>query len=1197
MNYKNVRSACIPMDLRRKSDLRLYLTGIDESSLRDKRNAVGLVRIVSAVELITEPILDESKPVESYNQKSDRVSLAYKAGTPTNLQVLVSSCTFLDIRGYSNFGGSAICIDNHRADVVVMESSFKRCPSASSGSNAGAVFVGQNPNSVTDSKFYLTLFKCRFSNNTAKNGGHVYVQYYHPLTVAQCRVESIDEPVLNAMIATVTVVVKGVKFPSSITNVSVEHQTSLVSSKSVFWNSKSQLTVSFGAGQFQSTSTLAFGEQYEITSVSAGSTVYVTPSLVFSIASLIRTASASLNLSDFDEVFISLTAFGFPSSTPIMLTIVEVDGDDTHTGSPFTLTETPSDTEDTTLILTTRVDTNKLQHTKRYEITQCDVTNRKTVRDGRVFFRVPARPILTGVAFSFATMSNTTFNLILEGTDLPVGETFVASLDGFDDTIEVTFTTTSGGSSAELALGWSDTFQFDTAYPLRSVIHKGESSFSFPFTGLTLQTKPRPNPLIVFATDSANSDPKFCGVVDRPCSSVDVAWLIVDAFSAQRVSLVLIKKALLASQMVIESGQEVIVQQDLLPPTLVIPSTASLGDSAGLVSILGTLLLEKVNIDVQIAALSFVLFDVKSGKLVMDSVHISGVTSSSDVVDGIEGLCSWETGLIKLHESNCTLTSCVLSSIGMGEIWMESSNLSLISTQILSNGARFSLFPSAQQDVMCKSGNITILPSSSDTSEDRWISSTSDCSVVLNGSELKSPHFVPSLDVKNSKSTLSKKKDSFSVSIVGSKLIPCDLKLEVSESSSSSQSLKSNAEPVVIDLSFSSVESWNETDITLSIASSSLSNLSWEMEWTARIVFGNGEHTASFTFLESLKNRKAEALKESLPWLIPVIVCSVLLLLAILIVVIILVWRRKKQTASSNTKQTIVEQELVAEDVMKMDVQGTMNLSTKNVIGEKSDQDGRFGLIQNDHPLTIEHGNSTAKEGSKMETQVAAMKCQDDFGIVHMNDADTLYNKLHKEHTALGGKKNLVERQIVMGLLKITEQNSFVNVAARISSHWIILDTKTSVLFKVDSPHSHLDENATNAASVSTTSSHPNNRHLKDGVEEIRWRAPEQGEKEGEMINEVDKVKASVFRLGLIFWEVETGLVPFGEIDAVNAHRQLAAGIALPLQKVTDSSMRDLIVECLRVDPDERPKLSDILSRLDTNPNPLLKPEMKDPFS
>ncbi|KAK2953689.1 hypothetical protein BLNAU_11410 [Blattamonas nauphoetae] len=657
---------------------------------------------------------------------------------------------------------------------------------------------------------------------------------------------------------------------------------------------------------------LSYGKTYTVKTLSSSSMIVLHSSPTFKVPSLLQAASASLNLKNLDEVIVSLTAFEFPRSTPVALTIVEVDQNDYPKGSPFTLTGTTATTGDSTHILNTLIETGKLQRGNRFEMTQCDLTDQVTVLNGRVFFRVPDPPTLTDVHFSFATTSNTTFRLILEGTDFPVGETFLVSLKDFSDRIEVTFATPSEGSSAELALGWSDSLQFDTAYPLVSVVHKGSSGFSMPFTGLTLETGTRPDPLFLFANDSGSSDPKFCGSVARPCSSVDVAWMIVDAYSPQIVSLVLDEATLLSSPVVVVSRHAVVLSPYVLSSSLVIPSTASLGDSAGLISVAGTLFLGSVNVEVQIDALSFVLFDVKGGMLMMNSVNISGVASSSPLVDGIEGLCSWETGLIKLHEGRMETNSCEFSSIGMGAIWMESSNLSLTSTQILSNGARFSLFPSAQQDVMCESGNITILPnSSSNTPKDHWISSTPECSVAVNESELKSPHFVPSLDAKNCTSTLSKKKDSFSVFVVGSKLFPCGLKLEVSESSSSSsQSSQSNSSPVEVPLSFSSAESWNETNINLSIPLSSLSTLSFDEGWTARFVFGKNELTESFTFLKTLKERKAESLQQTLPWLIPVIVCSVLLLLAVLVFVVVVICRRRRQMAKSDSSAVVNQKEL-----------------------------------------------------------------------------------------------------------------------------------------------------------------------------------------------------------------------------------------------------------------------------------------------
>ncbi|KAK2947630.1 hypothetical protein BLNAU_17463 [Blattamonas nauphoetae] len=926
---------------------------------------------------------------------------------------------------------------------------------------------------------------------------------------------------------------------------------------------------------------LSYGKTYTVKMLSSSTVIVSHTAPTVKIAVLLRAASASLNLSDFDEVLLSLTAFGFPSSTPITLTIVEIDEDDTPTGTPFTLTGTPSTKGDSTHTFSTRVEDAKLKHAKRFEITQCDITGQETVLYGRVFFDVPARPTLTGVEFSFATKSNTTFHLILEGTDLPAGETFLVSLEGFITPIEVTFTSTNKGSSAELALGWSDTLQFDTAYPLLSVI---------PSPSLTLQTKHCPNPLILYATDSTNSDPKFCGDMDRPCSSVDVAWVIVESYATPSSTIKLITTASINNPITIQAGNELKIElATLTPPTLVIPSTTSIGDSAGLVSVLGTLLLEKLNIYVQINALSFVLFDVTGGKLVMDSVHISGVASSSDLVDGIEGLCSWETGLIKLHDAEMETHSCEFSSIGMGEIWMESSTLSLISTRILSNGARFSSFPSAQQDVMCKSGNISILPYSLEILEDHWISSSSNCSILLNRSELKSPHFVPSLDVKNCRSTLSKKKDSFSVSIVGLKLIPCDLKLEVFESYS--QSSKMNTDPVVIPLSFLSVESWNETSITLSVPSSDLSTLSSDEKWTARIVFGKDQHTDSFTFLESLKNRKAEALQQSLPWLIPIIVCLSLLLLVIVIVVMIVIYRRRK-ASKSDSEALLSKQELNEVDEVKMEVEMQPYHTTNGLIAHKVDEP-HTAMSSDENEET--HAGIRPENAKPISVPVEALQCEGQFAVVTVDGQDTLYNRIHKGDGVGEGKRREIERKIVRGMLKMVEKHNLES-GTRISPHWILLNRNDSVFIRVQSK---LEKKQDQEQSSLPNNSQQSESHSgqKNGIEEIRWRAPEQGEKEGEMKEGVEASKVMVFRLGLIVWEIETGLVPFGELDAVNAHRNLAAGIGLPLQKVSDGSMRELIEGCLQIDADQRITLQQALSKLDEIPTKNESQDLKDQFT
>ncbi|KAK2951004.1 hypothetical protein BLNAU_14082 [Blattamonas nauphoetae] len=933
----------------------------------------------------------------------------------------------------------------------------------------------------------------------------------------------------------VIVIVNGVNFPSSGSlAMTVKRGSSTIDSKSVQRDSSSQLTVVFDVAESESVTSLAFGADYvvsEVVSEVVGGEVFVNGGVGFSVPSLLKSADAALSLSVLGDVVLTVSAFGFPSSTAFVLTCVRVDGDDNQDGTPFDLaSETSETTGATTHTLTATACAMTITFGKRFEITKCEVDNHKTVLDGRILFSVPNLPSLSSANFSFASFANTTVHLALEGSDLPVGETFLVSLDGCEKPIEIEFNSRTHGSSSEEAIGWPDTVKFDTSYPVVSVLRKSSPIFSIPCTGLVLSTGSQPDPLSVFANDSSHQNPKLCGNSARPCSSVDVAWMIVNAYSVQTVVLKIVTKVSLSSSIVIESGQVASFEKHAVSPTLVIPSTASHEDSPGLVSVAGTLTIDKVSIVVQTGDLAFVLFDVNGGGLVLDSVHISGVPSSSDLVDDADELCSWETGLIKLHDATMSTHSCEFSSIGMGEIWMESSNLSLKSTQILSNGPRFTRFPSAQQDVMCKSGNITILPSASDMIDDHWISSLMECSVLLNGSELKSPHFVPSLDVKNSTSTQSKQKDSFSVVLVGSKLIPCGLSLEVSESSSS-QSSKANSGPVQIPLSFSSDDSWNETHITLSIPSSSLSSLSSNEKWDACLVYGHDLRTSSFTFLPSLRDRKALTLQKTLPWLIPVIVCSVVVLLAIIFVVLVVLWRRKKNAASKGSSQLLNEKEMdFADEVAKVDVEVAAG-STMDEIRHPEESPLRHANVTNPSPPTDCDVDREGNGRPFVASSVEAMQCEGAFGIVSVDAHD------------------MEKRQ--------GENSTTLNQGER---------------------------------SLSQTTG-------KGGIEEIRWRAPEQGEKEGEMNESVDGSKVMVFRLGLILYEIETGVVPFGEIDAVSAHRNLAAGIALPLQRVTNPTTRELIEGCLHLQPDLRLSLQQILTKLGEEQTCPDKMELHDPFA
>ncbi|KAK2951504.1 hypothetical protein BLNAU_13526 [Blattamonas nauphoetae] len=73
--------------------------------------------------------------------------------------------------------------------------------------------------------------------------------------------------------------------------------------------------------------------------------------------------------------------------------------------------------------------------------------------------------------------------------------------------------------------------------------------------------------------------------------------------------------------------------------------------------------------------------------------------------------------------------------------------------------------------------------------------------------------------------------------------------------------------------------------------------------------------------------------------------------------------------------------------------------------------------------------------------------------------------------------------------------------------------------------------------------------------------------------------------LGLVLWEIETGQVPFGELDAVNAQRQSGTGIGPKMDALKNEEFIALIHRCVSVDPEMRPTLAEIGEFLSSHPD------------
>ncbi|KAK2958175.1 hypothetical protein BLNAU_6879 [Blattamonas nauphoetae] len=1031
----------------------------------------------------------------------------------------------------------------------------------------------------TEPDWLFWYFDTYSPNANNLNGWTMLTPYSATLTDVTLELDAMDEKiaVLNL---TVDRIVNG-DFTLLVFDTLDESKTPINLGTVEYTVSSTPSTKSLNVGISVSGSLLQYGHTYQVISL-ASPTFIIKPSFrQFTTQSLLQSASCEFDRINTDSLTLTVYGVKFPPTEAFTLTIVEVDESNGKIDIPFDLPDTfaAAETGETALsshALPTQTHPSPLQHGKKYEITHFAVG---TVQHGvqeRVFFTVKTPPALESLSFSFATTAQTTFKMKVEGTNLPVGERFLFEFDVIGK-IGVVFDSTQTGISTEEAIGWPDTVRFSTSHPLSSCTSDQNPLIIIPPDSRTLLTLQQPDPLVLLVNHSTHSNPRFCGDPDRPCSSIDVAWAVATQYKAKNVHLHIVKTVTLSSSMSVAEETELLIAKwtSAANPTLRVDVVDPV-EEEGMMLVEGEMVVNEVDIVVEVSSLLFVLIKVSVGTLTMEKVHLSGHTPTpTATTPTLEELCEWETGLIRLHDSTMETHSCEFSSLRMGVVWMDESNLSVVSTSFLNNGHNFPHFTSARQNTMCRNGIIDILPSET-SRKDQWISSD-ECEVVMNGEIHQSPLFVPILNSKQSEASFSKKKKGFDVVIVGEELIPCNLTLEVSNTPTSQQT--DHVQPVLIPLSFDTEDKWNETTISLFIPSADLDLLPSDQEWKAHIVYGKEQTTDSFIFQPTLKERQSQVLRESLPWLIPVIIVSVLLLIVVLVIIFVVLYRqRKKKEAAEHAP--LSHQEMLDYDI-KVNDEIVIDRTTNNIIGERSDEDGRYALMRDNEPPTLTTGAITGKVESGVFIPVHAIKCQEDFGVVVVNGVDTLYKRLHKDQVVLGSKKAEVQRRIVTGLMKIAENATLHNTAARISSHRIILDTLNNVYLAIEES-AKLTEHASQHLQTSILGSQPRSAEavVKDGIEEVRWRAPEQGEKEGEMISQIDTIKASVFRLGLVMWETETGLVPFSEIDALNAHRQLAAGIALPVSKVEDSWMRELIVSCLSIDPGARPSLQQILTKI-----------------
>ncbi|KAK2943546.1 hypothetical protein BLNAU_21533 [Blattamonas nauphoetae] len=821
---------------------------------------------------------------------------------------------------------------------------------------------------------------------------------------------------------------------------------------------------------------------------------------------------------------------------------------------------------------------------------------------------IPVPPKMSGVSVSPNTIG-TGLWIGVEGSDLPVGKTFTLTISSDESSFSfaVSFSTPKKGSTEQQRLGWSDSLQYNTTYKVDSLRNADDDTDRIVIpSALTLTTPKKPVDFVIFSSTESGDSSQLCGERTSSCSSMDRVWEVVEGIGFARVSVRIVDATGLWGGIRVSNGMVVLVQNGSnKEPRLDVGSLSGTESQPGVVTVVeASLELKDVDVVLSSGSASFVFLHSTSSSIVMKEGSVLGSQTGWKMESG---LCSWETGVIVLVDSDSTVKSTVFSGLPQGAIQMKGGQLSVEGSIFHDNTPWNVEFESVRHNIHCSdSGKVSIGSvgggdGSSDIRRHSWIGAE-ECSVEGEGVKEESPFFIPSLDVSKSEVKLNKEKTKYSFDLVGTTLIPCGLFLEVFEKSG-----KNGANgPFVRELTQSTTESFSETNIKVEVVVKEISlSISAESEWHARLLFGQGAHTDSFQVKRSAADDRKAQTRKTMSWLIPVICASVALLLFIIILVVLLRRRRQKNDTAANTSK---HEELDALPLDKIEDIVDYSLPNSSIVAVP-DTDAQF----EEHSKT--QANPTKGEdpnkyplvrGGVGPNDVEGVKADAGVQVVKINRRDTLYNRLHGDGKAIVNKK-AVAQNIAHALAQLHSVNADVTLLDRLSSHFVIfgdndeiqLDLKGSKdVNEIDlingqqmipaataHPSNNPHFSAENRDPQTTSSANTNQSALAStnggGFELLRWRAPEAGGKAGEGTQAIDHSKAAVFSLGLILFEIETETMHFGETDAMNAFRQLKAGVLPKMELVQDANLRELIVECLSIEPAKRPNLDGIEKRLE----------------
>ncbi|KAK2950840.1 hypothetical protein BLNAU_14258 [Blattamonas nauphoetae] len=903
---------------------------------------------------------------------------------------------------------------------------------------------------------------------------------------------------------------------------------------------------------------LKYGRKYTVQSASSESvsSIIFSPSLSFLVPPApVRVSGVSCSVESMESVVIEVTGSGFVSKETYTLTLRGISLDETEHNDEHVVTIAVRGSEtDPTSAISERLqlsvlEDGKLRFGHNYTVEHLTNETEDGVVVSEVFFTTPheVRLDTRHISKIRAVSGNsigTSMVIVVEGVGLGVGERVAISLSS-DESFDVWMWSETEGQSETMLFGGSVGCGWE--YGKECTVRKATIGIvEIPVVQTRFRTLEKPSVLVmtvrsessglsVGGGESGEEEKRDCGGVEGPCWTVERAWGIASELGVGDTTLHIKSRGRLSQPIRVGSSLALIVttgNADQARLDVSVQSLSNTNSGAAVVVSSGICKLSQLDITIQSSDFEFVLIGGKDAEIVLKSCVIGGIGESERNEES--GVCGWSSGVIRVVESTTELYS--VSTVGMagGGVWMDGGSLSVSKCDFSSNGKRNSSFPSARQNIHCSGGgSLSVDEQTVGEDGSMWIDNV-DCTLRRSDLLVSSPLFVPTLIPSLCRSELNSSSSSFSIVIGGEMLIPCGLRLEVWEVKKDGSEGKHDE----IDL-VATASSFTESEIKISVPRSSLGLLDSSLEWRGRLLFGTSGVSSEWLRIQTdAASKRAESVKENMMWWLPV---------------------------------GIVGGSVLIVEVMS--------------VSEKADvEDDWSGEVNPNSGLSRTGVDVNMKETSKMGSEVAGeigssgefvevLVCSGGFSVGRAESGRTLYRELHSGGT-LEWDRRKVEREIVSGLVCVSERMKGADVLTQLSSHWVLFDGNGRVCLRLrDGGDGGIEGEEGVVGEVGV-------RKREEGQ---RWMAPEMvGETLSSirMCREGDGVRASVFSLGLVLWEIETGLVPFWEHDAVNAQRQLGMGVWPNTSKLS-GSMGSLIERCLSLDGSKRPTLSEIGKELE----------------